>query len=81
MVDKPEYMILSEQAAEKNLQIGHYCTRLLRAHLAETRDENQELVALRELVGVHEITIGALRTELEAANVLLHGDSVETEES
>ena len=77
VVEKPEYMILSEQAAALELQIGHYCTRLLRAHLADNRDETQELVALRELVGIHEITIGALRTDLEAANVLLRGDSVE----
>ncbi len=69
VVEKPEYMILSEQAAKAGKQIGHYCTRILRAHLAETKEENQELVALRILVKDLEKTIEDMRTELEGSGI------------
>ena len=49
VVEKPEYMILSERAAALELQIGHYCARLVRASLQEQQAIDEYKDQLKEL--------------------------------
>ena len=73
VVEKPEYMILSERAAELKLQIGHYCTRLVRQSLEEetiTQEYEKQIKKLKA-------KISELSEALTAAEELLESEELE----